>query len=212
MPEAALISTKDKASYCLGVETGRGLKRQFEDLDLELFWQGIAHSFKGEPIRITEDELRQVIVAIQQQMMQQQRLLLTKLSEENRKASEKFLEENKKKMGVTTLASGLQYKVLASKHLGASPTLLDTATIHYKASFPNGSVFESTIESNQPKKLAISQMIPGWAEAIKLMKVGEKWEVFIPPYLAYGEGGVPPTIPPNTMLIFEIELLGINEQ
>jgi FKBP-type peptidyl-prolyl cis-trans isomerase len=210
--DSELKNTRDKASYCLGFEAGRGLKMQFADLDLNLFNQGLKDAFSDAKPKIKEEELRQVMSAIQHQMIQQQRHMLARISDENKKAAEKFLIDNKIKSDITTLPSGLQYRVLASKGAGTSPNILDMVTIHYKASFPNGTVFENTYEKNQPKTLGINQMIPGWAEALKLMKPGEKWEVFVPPYLAYGEAGFPPVIPPNALLIFELELVGVNEQ
>ncbi len=206
-------NTRDKASYCLGLETGRGLKMQFADLDLTIFSQGLKDAFNDLKPKMKDEEIRQVMAAIQHQMVQQQRQMLARLAEENKKASEKFLEQNKHKHGIITLPSGLQYRVVSSKGSGGtSPNLLDFVTIHYKASFPNGTTFESTYEKNQPKTLGINQMIPGWSEALKLMKPGEKWELFVPPYLAYGEAGFPPVIPPNALLIFEVELLGVNDQ
>ena len=213
MEKTEYKNTRDKASYCLGLETGRGLKTQFSDLDLAIFYQGLKDAFGDVKPKIKEEEVRQVMAAIQHQMMQQQRQMLARLSDENKKAAEKFLEHNKAKPDIVTLPSGLQYRVLSSRETtGLSPTLLDFVTIHYKASFPNGTVFENTYEKNQPKSIGINQMIPGWAEALKLMKIGEKWEIFVPPYLAYGEAGFPPVIPPNALLIFELELLAINEE
>ncbi len=213
MENSEYKNTREKASYCLGLETGRGLKMQFADLNLSIFYQGLKDAFSDEKPKIKEEEVRQVMAAIQHQMLQQQRQMLAKLSDENKKAAEKFLEHNKTKPGVVVLPSGLQYKVLSSRSgSGVSPTLLDFVTIHYKASFPNGTVFENTYEKNQPKSIGINQMIPGWAEVIKLMKPGEKWEVYVPPYLAYGEAGYPPVIPPNALLIFEMELLAVNEE
>jgi FKBP-type peptidyl-prolyl cis-trans isomerase FklB len=213
MESSEYKNTREKASYCLGLETGRGLKMQFSDLDLAIFYQGLKDAFGDVKPRMKEEDVRQVMAAIQHQMVQQQRQMLARLSDENKKAAEKFLEHNKSKAGIVVLPSGLQYKVLSSRETtGSSPTLLDFVTIHYKASFPNGTVFENTYEKNQPKSIGINQMIPGWSEALKLMKIGEKWEIFVPPYLAYGEAGFPPVIPPNALLIFELELLAVNEE
>lgn len=212
MEESEFKNTRDKASYCLGLETGRGLKMQFADLDLTIFSTGLKDAFTEQKPKMKEEDVRQVMAAIQHQMVQQQKQMLSRLSEENKKAAEKFLEQNKEKPGIVTLPSGLQYRVITSKTAGSTPTLLDSVTINYKASFPNGTVFESTYDKHQPKTLGINQMIPGWSEVIKLMKVGEKWEVYVPPYLAYGEAGFPPVIPPNALLIFELELLGINQE
>ncbi|MBS3903122.1 MAG: FKBP-type peptidyl-prolyl cis-trans isomerase [Anaplasmataceae bacterium] len=212
MKELEFTNNRDKASYCLGLETGRGLKVQFADLDLNVFSQGLKDAFHDAKPKMKEEEIRQVMAAIQHQMIQQQRQMLAKLSDENKKAAEKFLEHNKTQPGITTLPSGLEYRVIVQKTTGASPTMLDVVTIHYKASFPNGTVFEDTYEKNQPKTLGINQMISGWSEALKLMKPGEKWEIYVPPYLAYGEAGFPPVIPPNALLIFELELLSVNQE
>ncbi len=209
---SSLESTRDKASYCLGLQTGRSLKMQFADIDLGIFSQGLNDSFHERPFKLNEEEVHQVLSAIQHQMMVQQKQLIAKISEENKKASEAFLEENKRKADIVTLPSGLQYKVLASGKGGASPTALDAATIHYSGAFLNGSIFESTYEQGKPKTVALAQVIPGWVEALKLMKVGDKWQIFIPPYLAYGEAGFPPVIAPNTLLVFDIELLEVNQE
>jgi FKBP-type peptidyl-prolyl cis-trans isomerase FklB len=203
------ITNREKASYCLGFEAGKGLRMQFEDLDLPLFYEGLQAAFYRETAKIPETEMNQVISAIQQEISTRQREMLERLSDENKAAAEKFLAENKTKPGVMTSSSGLQYRPLKREEAGASPHTLDTVTIHYKAMFLDGTVVETTYSNNQPKTLGINQMIAGWAEALKLMKPGEKWELYVPPYLAYGEAGLAPAIPPNALLIFEVELLSI---
>ena len=205
----SLTTTKDKASYSLGFEMGKGLRSQFSDLDISIFAHALRDAFNNYSPRIKAEEMKEILTAIQNQVMQQQKQLLGKMAEENKKASEEFLAKNKTEQGIVVLPSGLQYKVISSGREGASPTSFDSVLIHYRASFVNGTVFESTYEGGEPKKIPINQMIPGWAEALKMMKAGDKWQIFVPPYLAYGEAGYPPIIGPNTLLIFDIELLSI---
>jgi len=204
-------TNKEKASYCLGLEAGKGLKNQFADLDLNALSQGFQDALTNVPPQLTPEEIRTVIMALRQQVEIQQRQFIAKLAQENKKAGEAFLTENKSKEGVKALPSGLQYKILKSG-TGPSPTLLDTVTAHYKGSFIDGRVFESSYERGQPQVFPLNRVIPGWSEALQLMKVGDKWQIFIPAYLAYGEGGFGQEIGPNMTLVFEMELLGINPQ
>jgi FKBP-type peptidyl-prolyl cis-trans isomerase FklB len=204
-----LTNTRDKASYSLGFEMGKGLRTQFSDLDIGIFSNALRDAFNNYNPRLNIQEMQEILSAIQNQMVEQQKQFLSKLSHENKQAAEQFLEKNKSEEGVTALSSGLQYQELTEGRDGAHPTAFDSVLIHYHASLLDGTVFESTYEQKEPKKIAVNQMIPGWSEAIKMMTVGDKWRIFVPPYLAYGEQGYPPVIPPNSLLIFEIELLNI---
>ncbi len=204
-----LSNTRDKASYSLGFEMGKGLRTQFSDLDIGIFTHALRDAFNNYNPRLKAEEMGQILSAIQNQMMQQQKQHLSKLSIENKKAAEDFLEENKSEKGVVALPSGLQYKILVGGGNGEHPTSFDSVLIHYRASLLDGTVFESTYEGGEAKKIPINQMIAGWSEALKMMKVGDKWQIFVPPYLAYGESGYPPVIGPNALLIFDIELLSI---
>lgn len=204
-----LSSTRDKASYSLGFQMGTGLRSQFSDLDIGIFTQAVREAFNNYTPRLKMEEMGQILEAIQNEMMQKQKQFLSKMAETNKKAGEEFLEDNKAKKDIVALPSGLQYKVLSHGREGPSPTSFDSVIINYKASFLDGTVFESTYEKGEPKKIPIGQMIPGWAEALKMMQVGDKWEIYVPSYLAYGESGYPPVIGPNSLLIFEIELLSI---
>ncbi len=205
-----LVSNQDKASYSLGFEMGRGLRAQFADLNFHVFTHALRDAFNDYTPRVKEEEMREILSVIQQQMMEKQKQFLTKMAADNQKASEEFLEQNKTQKDVIVLRSGLQYKVLNSGREGPSPTAFDQVTIHYSASFLNGMVFENTFAEGQPKKIPVNQMIPGWSEAIKMMHVGDKWQLYVPSYLAYGETGYPPAIGPNALLIFEMELLSID--
>ena len=205
-------TTKEKVSYCIGLETGINLKQQFADMDQQHLIKGLQDGLTDADPKLSQDEIRSILIALRKQIESQQKEFITKLSEENRRKSEEFLEQNRHKPGIVSLPSGLQYKVLSSASSEASsPKLLDVAKIHYRGSFIDGREFDSSYERGQPIEFPLSRVIPGWSEILQKMKVGDKWQVFIPPYLAYGENGFGPHIGPNTLLIFEIELLGIND-
>ncbi len=206
-------STKEKVSYCIGLETARNLKQQFADLDLQCLTQGFNDALSETTPQLTQEEIHSVLAALRNQVESQQRQHFAKIAEENKKRSESFLSENKNKEGMTTLTSGLQYKVLAKGQAPSPhPTPLDFVKIHYRGSFIDGRVFDSSYQRGQPHVFPLNRVIPGWIEVLQLMTVGDKWQVFIPPYLAYGEMGFGQEIGPNMALVFEIELLSINEK
>jgi FKBP-type peptidyl-prolyl cis-trans isomerase FklB len=202
-------TNREKVSYCIGLETAKNLKNQFKDLDMSLLMTGFQDALEERTPPLERDEIRSILTALQQQVQKQQKEFVIQVAQANKKESEAFFEENRKKLGVVTTASGLQYEILASGN-GPSPTMMDEVLCHYRGSFINGNVFDSTYEHGKPQTLPLARVIPGWSEALKLMKVGDKWKLFIPPYLAYGEAGFGPHIQPNMTLIFEMELLGIN--
>jgi FKBP-type peptidyl-prolyl cis-trans isomerase FklB len=205
-------STKDKVSYCIGLETGRNLRQQFGEMNLDLLKEGFSDALSGGTPQLEQQEIQSLLTALRQQIESQQRQHFTKISEENKKAGEAFFSENKGKEGVHTLSSGLQYKILSSTGSSSEhPTALDTVKIHYRGSLLDGRVFDSSYQRGEPLIIPLNRAIPGWAEAVSLMSVGDKWQVFIPAYLAYGETGFGPEIGPNMALVFEMELLGINE-
>jgi FKBP-type peptidyl-prolyl cis-trans isomerase FklB len=206
-------STKEKVSYCIGLETGRNLRHQFADMDMERLNEGFQDALSESDPKLKQDEIQSILVALRNQVESQQRQHFSRISEENKKQSEAFLIENKDNEGVAALNSGLQYKVLSSgPSSGEQPTPLDHVKIHYRGSFIDGRVFDSSYQRGQPHVFPLNRVIAGWTEVLQLMKVGDKWQVFIPPYLAYGEMGFGQEIGPNMALIFEIELLGINEK
>lgn len=205
-------STKEKVSYCIGLETARNLRHQFADMDLQCLIQGFNDALSETSPQIAEEEVRSILRALKNQVESQQRQHFAKIAEDNKKQSEIFMNENKNKEGVVSLASGLQYKVLAKGQESLRPTPFDLVKIHYRGNFIDGRVFDSSYQRGQPHVFPLNRVIPGWMEALQLMSVGDKWQVFIPPYLAYGEMGYGQEIGPNTALIFEIELLAINEK
>lgn len=205
-------TTKEKVSYVIGLETGRNLVQQFGEMDFERVLEGIQHGTSDEEPRLSQEEITSIIDALKQQIQSKQKEFFTKISEENKKRSEAFLLENKSKEGVVTLASGLQYKVLESSSKETSlPTALDNVKIHYRGSYIDGKVFDSSYQKGEPLIVGLNQVILGWSEVLQKMQIGDKWQVFIPSYLAYGERGFEPHIGPNVALVFEMELLGIND-
>jgi len=156
-------------------------------------------------------EMREAVLKLTpQQIEQQQRQYFAKVSEQNKTEGETYLEENKQKDGVRVLKSGLQYKVLQAGN-GDKPTPVDVVSVHYRGSFINGSIFDSSYERGKPQVFPVNRVIPGWSEALQHMQVGDKWQIVVPHYLAYGEAGFGNEIGPCTTLIFEMELLGIND-
>lgn len=202
-------STREKVSYCLGLETGRNLQRQFNDMDIELLRKGFEDAIANNNPKLGQDEIQSIMQALRQQVETQQRQFYAKLSEQNRQEGENYLEGNKAQEGVVTLKSGLQYKVL-NAGTGPKPTPADVVSVHYRGSFINGTIFDSSYERGKPQVFPLNRVIPGWSEALQLMHVGDKWQIVIPHYLAYGEAGFGNEIGPNTTLVFEMELLGIN--
>ncbi|HWR73002.1 MAG TPA: FKBP-type peptidyl-prolyl cis-trans isomerase [Nitrospirota bacterium] len=202
-----LKTDKDKVNYAIGVNFIGNIKRQGIDIDLDLVIQGMKDAHTGGKLLLTDDELRKAISKYQVAARQKRSQVGSKVAEESKKAGVAFLAENKKKEGIVALPSGLQYKVHKTGE-GKKPTDADTVECHYRGTLINGAEFDSSYRSGKPATFKMSEVIPGWSEALKLMPVGSKWQLFIPPQLAYGERGGG-RIGPNTTLIFEIELLGI---
>ncbi|MDN3506441.1 MAG: FKBP-type peptidyl-prolyl cis-trans isomerase [Simkaniaceae bacterium] len=203
-------SSKEKVSYCIGLETGRNLKGQFQELDKEKLLEGITHTLEGTAPTLEIEEIQKILTALQKQVQEQQKQFVEQISEKNKEDGIKFHQEHKAKAGVTTLPSGLQYEVIKSGTGEVTPTIHDEVTVHYQGTLLDGKVFDSTYEKDEPQKFPVNRVIPGWSEALKLMKVGDKWKIAIPAYLAYGESGYGPQIQPNATLLFEMELLKIN--
>ncbi len=202
-------TNKEKVSYCIGRETGKNLRMQFADLDAKLMIDGFKDGLTDSPSKVPEEEAHALLTALQKQIHEQQKEYVVKIAEQKKKEGEAFLAENKKKEGVVTLPSGLQYIVI-NEGEGASPKMSDVVSTHYKGEFLDGRVFDSSYERGKPQLFPVNQVIPGWSEAIQLMKSGAKWKLFIPSYLAYGEAGFQREIPPSALLIFEMELLEVN--
>ena len=192
----------DKISYALGLSIGNNFQNSgINSLQVEDFVKGLNDVLSGAQPAISYDEAKQVINEFFMNL-QKQKLEL------NKKAGEEFLTINKGKAGVVTLPSGLQYQVLQNG-TGATPSAADKVRCHYHGTLINGTVFDSSVQRGQPAVFGVSQVIPGWVEALQLMSVGSKWRLFIPSELAYGEQGAGDVIEPNSTLIFDVELLDI---
>jgi FKBP-type peptidyl-prolyl cis-trans isomerase FklB len=205
-----LKDQKDKVSYSIGMNIGNNLKKQAIDVNPDALVYGIKDALSGGEALITEQEVNDTLMAFQKEMASKQSERLKELGEKNKKEGEAFLAENKKKEGVITLPSGLQYKVI-KEGTGETPKLTDTVTTNYRGTLIDGTEFDSSYRREQPATFPVKGVIAGWTEALQLMKVGSKWQLFTPSNLAYGERGAGRDIGPNTTLIFEVELLSIKE-
>lgn len=192
----------DKVSYALGLSIGNNFQNSgINDLQIEDFVKGLKDILGGQTPKISYDEAKQVINDYFMKLQKEK-------FEINKKAGEEFLNINKGKAGVVTLPSGLQYQVL-QKGEGPKPTASDKVKCHYHGTLINGTVFDSSVQRGEPAVFGVSQVIPGWVEALQLMPVGSKWRLFIPSDLAYGEHGAGEAIEPNSALVFDVELLDI---
>jgi len=196
-----LKDQKDKVSYSIGLNIGFNLNRQNVQINPDVLTAGIKDAIAGKP-QLTTDQVKEVMTAFEKDMQQKQKAA----GEKNASDGAKFLEENKKKEGVKTTASGLQYKAI-KEGTGAQAKATDTVTVNYRGTLINGTEFDSSYKRGEPATFPLNGVIKGWTEGLQLMKVGSKYQFFVPPNLAYGERTVGPDITPNSTLIFEVELL-----
>jgi len=206
-----LKTQKDKVSYVIGLDMGNSLKKNMVDVDIEILEKGIKDALSGAKPLMTEQEMKQTIMALQKDLQAKQQEQVKVLAEKNKKEGEAFLAENKKKQGVITMPSGLQYKILTDGK-GKSPKATDAVTVNYKGTLIDGTEFDSSYKRGQPATFTVNGVIPGWTEALQLMREGSKWKLFVPSNLAYGERGAGGPIGPNAVLIFEVELLSVKKQ
>jgi len=201
----------DKSSYALGVQMAISLKRPgMEEVDIEMLIRGLRDVMADRNLALSDEEQQQVMTGFRTRLMAKQREAREKETKDNLAAAQAFLEENAKKEGVIVLPSGLQYKVLRDG-TGRTPTETDRVKTNYRGMFIDGTEFDNSYKRGQPSEFDVTGVIPGWTEALKLMKEGAKWELYIPADLAYGPRGRPPRIPPNSALVFEMELIEIVE-
>ena len=201
-------SETDKISYSLGVKTGENYKTQAIELNTESFYQGMLAGLKNQPPALSEQEMNTLLNKVHEQQMTKSKLLLENSAKENLAKGQDFLAKNKQDKDVTVLPSGLQYKVL-TKGKGGHPKLSDTVTVNYRGTLIDGTEFDSSYKHKEPATFPINHLIKGWQEALVLMPPGDKWKLFVPPELAYGNRAASAIIQPNSTLIFEIELIAI---
>jgi FKBP-type peptidyl-prolyl cis-trans isomerase FklB len=208
-PNALTLQTQeDKESYAIGMSFGSGLRKQSVEVDLNILMRGLKDSLAGGKTLLTDDESRAVIAGLQAEMRKKQEEKMAQAGEANMKEGQEFLAANKSKEGVVTLPSGLQYKIL-QVGTGPKPTTSDSVVCNYRGTLIDGKEFDSSYKRGQPTTFPVSGVIKGWTEALQLMPVGSKWQLFVPAELAYGARGAGPGIGPNSTLIFEVELISI---
>jgi FKBP-type peptidyl-prolyl cis-trans isomerase FklB len=208
----ALTNEKQKASYAIGMNWGTGLHRQGIDVDTAALIQGMKDALAGNKLLLTEDEARTALMQLQSEVQAKQQAKAQQEGEANKKEGDAYLAANKSKEGVVTLPSGLQYKIL-KEGSGPKPTATDSVVCNYRGTLINGTEFDSSYKRGEPATFPVSGVIKGWTEALQLMPVGSKWQLFIPADLAYGPRGTPGgPIPPNATLTFEVELVSIKEK
>ena len=207
-PAVQFTNNNDKVSYSYGVQIATSMKTQGFDVNPEEFANGIRDAIAGKP-KLNDNEIRETLMAFSRELQTKRAEKQRADADKNKKAGEEWLAANAKKPGVKTMPSGLQYKVLIEGK-GPQPTPTDTISAHYKGTLTDGTEFDSSYTRGQPLTRHVTGLIAGWQETLTNMHVGDKWEIYVPGNLAYGERGSPPKIGPNATLVFEMELLSIN--
>lgn len=205
-----LNTDEQKLGYIIGMDIGKSLRDQGTNVDLDTLMEAISSTYKGEDLAMTAEEAKTIREEYVKKMQAAQKAESEATSQDNLAEGQKFLAENKAKEGVQTTASGLQYKVLTMGD-GAKPAATDTVKVHYRGTLLDGTEFDSSYSRNEPISFGLNKVIAGWTEGMQLMPTGSKFIFYILPELAYGEGGGGP-IPPNSTLVFEVELLEIENQ
>lgn len=206
--EDTLKTQQEKVGYAIGMNIATNMMQQKLDIDADQLAAGLTAVLKGEETVLSREEMGQILTAFQQEMQMKQMAEMAAEAAKNEKLSQEYLEKNAKLDGVVTLESGLQYKIIKSGE-GASPKADSKVQVHYRGTLLDGTEFDSSYKRGEPASFPVNGVIPGWTEALQLMKEGAKWQLVIPADLAYAERGAPPMIPPNATLIFDVELLKI---
>lgn len=198
----------EKISYVIGAQIGSNLHQGKVEIDFPTFEKGFKAALKGDKLAMTDEEMNKAMEEFGKKM--QEKMMAERNAEtgKNLEAANAYLAENGKKEGVVSLPSGLQYKIITAG-TGPKPKATDTVKVHYTGTFPDGKKFDSSVDRGEPAEFPVNQVIAGWTEALQLMPVGSKWQLTIPPNLAYGENGRP-SIPPNSLLLFDVELISIS--
>lgn len=201
--KAKIETDVQKASYGIGTQIGNNMKQQNIEIDSLALAAGLNDAISGTELKLKQEEIQQALMKLQEMAMKKQ----SEVAEKNKKEGVDFLEKNKGTEGIKTTASGLQYQVV-TEGTGPTPSDKDIVTAHYEGKLINGQKFDSSYDRNQPADFPVTGVIAGWTEALKMMKVGSKWKLFVPPELGYGASPLP-GIPPNSVLVFDVELKGI---
>lgn len=206
-----LTTPMAKQSYAIGADIGHILKTRTVSVDLNILFQGMKDSFTGAPLKMSDQEISQTLTELQKEVLARQQAQMDQLKVKNSQEGDAFLAANKLKPGVVTLPSGLQYKVI-QQGAGPQPMDGDKVVVNYSGMTIDGKEFDSSQRhGNKPVEFPLTEMIPGWVEALKLMKTGSTWEIYVPASLAYGDKGAPPIISPNQVLIFKINLVDVKK-
>lgn len=207
----AFESQNEKESYSIGYQVGISIKVDGVEVDFNKLILGLHDALDGKEPLLDVAEMKKLIVNLKQEARKTQLRKIQESIVQNAEESKKFLEENAKKEGVKTTDSGLQYIIL-NEGEGLSPELQDQVTVHYRGTFIDGKEFDNSYAKGEPQTMQTDAVIKGWTEAIRMMKAGSKWKIFLPPELAYGRSGLGEKIPPNKVLVFELELLAIEKK
>jgi len=204
-----LKTQKDKASYAIGMNIGKNLKRDSVEVDPAVLYRALKDAYTGSKLLLTDEEAKTALTTLQAEVRGKEEAKTKAAAVENKKTGEAFLAANKTKEGVVTLPSGMQYKIIKEGN-GPKPTAEDTVLCNYRGTLVDNTEFDSSYKRGEPLKIPVGGVIKGWTEAIQLMPAGSKWQLFIPSDLAYGERGAPGSpIGPNSTLVFEVELISI---
>ena len=203
-----LTTEKDKLSYAIGMNIGEGMKHDGVDIDPAILTRALKDALAGNKLQMTDEQAKAVMTSFRTEMMKKQQESAQKVSDTNKAAGAKYLADNRTKPGVVTLPSGLQYKII-KEGTGPKPAATDTVVTNYRGTLIDGTEFDSSYKRGEPAEFPVNRVIKGWTEALQLMPVGSKWELYIPPDLAYGEHSPGPEIGPNSTLVFDVELMSI---
>jgi len=206
-----LKTDKDKVSYSIGVNIGKSMRKDAVDIDPTIFSRGMKDALGGGKLLLTDDEMKIALTKLQGELRAKQEEAMQKAGEINKKAGDDFLAQNKTKQGVVALPDGLQYKIL-KEGAGPKPAATDSVVCNYRGTLLDGTEFDSSYKRGQPATFPVNGVIKGWTEAVQLMPVGSKWQLFVPAELAYGNRAPSPEIGPNATLVFEVELLSIQNK
>ena len=209
MAQEAPTAPKDKISYCIGIDIGTNLKKSGIEISPEMLSKGLSDAIAGNKPVLSKEDMQQTMQAFETEMRAKASEKQKAASDKNKTDGEAYLAANKAKEGVKITASGLQYKVI-TEGKGPMPKATDTVKVNYRGTLVDGTEFDSSYKRGEPITFPVNGVIPGWTEGLQLMPVGSKWQLVIPSNLAYGEQA-PPSIGPNSTLVFEVELLGIEK-